>query len=100
MRSTPSSRSPLRADEPAHFARRFRDETGTTPKLWLTHQRVLLARRMLESGDDPVETVAIRCGFSTAAMLRHHFARIVGTSPASYRRTFCSRDSLTTSTPA
>ncbi len=70
------------------FARRFRDETGTTPVLWLTHQRVLMARRMLESGDDPIDTVAQRCGFSTTAMLRHHFARIVGTSPASYRRTF------------
>ena len=82
---------------PRTFARRFRAETGTTPMLWLTHQRVLLARRMLESGDDPIETVATRCGFSTAAMLRHHFTRIVGTSPAAYRRTFCTRESLTTS---
>ncbi len=70
------------------FARRFRAETGTTPHLWLTHQRVLLARRMLESGHDPVDTVASRCGFQTAAMLRHHFARIVGTTPTSYRRAF------------
>ena len=70
------------------FARRFRAETGTTPYLWLTHQRVLLARRMLEEGDDPVDTVAQRCGFGSGAMLRHHFGRIVGVSPASYRRTF------------
>ena len=70
------------------FARRFRAETGTTPYLWLTHQRVLLARRMLEEGDDPVDTVAQRCGFGSGAMLRHHFGRIVGVSPASYRRSF------------
>lgn len=70
------------------FARRFRAETGTTPYLWLTHQRVLLARRMLEEGDDPVDTVAARCGFGSGAMLRHHFGRIVGVSPAAYRRTF------------
>jgi transcriptional regulator GlxA family with amidase domain len=70
------------------FARRFRAETGTTPHLWLTHQRVLLARRMLEEGDDPVDTVAVRCGFGTGAMLRHHFGRIVGVSPAAYRRAF------------
>lgn len=73
---------------PRTFARRFRAETGTTPHLWLTHQRVLLARRMLEEGDDPIDTVADRCGFGTGAMLRHHFARIVGVSPAAYRRTF------------
>jgi transcriptional regulator GlxA family with amidase domain len=76
------------AMSPRTFARRFRAETGTTPHLWLTHQRVLLARRMLEEGDDPIETVAARCGFSTSAMLRHHFGRIVGVSPASYRRAF------------
>jgi transcriptional regulator GlxA family with amidase domain len=43
---------------------------------------------MLEGGDEPIETVAARCGFGTAAMLRHHFARIVGVSPGAYRSTF------------
>jgi transcriptional regulator GlxA family with amidase domain len=76
------------AMSPRTFARRFRAETGTTPHLWLTHQRVLLARRMLEEGDDPIDTVAQRCGFGTGAMLRHHFGRIVGVSPAAYRRAF------------
>ncbi|HEY7010240.1 MAG TPA: helix-turn-helix domain-containing protein [Jatrophihabitantaceae bacterium] len=76
------------AMSPRTFARRFRAETGTTPHLWLTHQRVLMARRMLEEGDDPIDAVAQRCGFGTGAMLRHHFGRIVGVSPASYRRTF------------
>ena len=33
---------------PRTFARRFRAETGTTPHDWLTNQRVLLARRLLE----------------------------------------------------
>ena len=74
------------------FARRFRAETGTTPHLWLTHQRVLLARRMLEEGQDTVDVVAERCGFGSGAMLRHHFAHIVGVSPAAYRRTFRQRE--------
>jgi transcriptional regulator GlxA family with amidase domain len=77
---------------PRTFARRFRDETGTTPHLWLTQQRFLLARRMLEAGDDSIDVVAERCGFSTATMLRHHFARVVGTSPSAYRRQFCGRE--------
>lgn len=70
------------------FARRFAAETGTTPHTWLTHQRILRARTLLEAGDDPVETVARRSGFGSAAMLRHHFVRVVGTSPYAYRRTF------------
>lgn len=81
------------AMSPRTFARRFRAETGTTPHLWLTQQRILLARRMLEEGDEPIDTVASRCGFGTAAMLRHHFGRVVGVSPASYRRTFQPRRS-------
>jgi transcriptional regulator GlxA family with amidase domain len=79
------------AMSPRTFARRFRQETGTTPHLWLTQQRILVARRMLESGDDAIEIVAERSGFSTATMLRHHFTRIVGTPPSAYRRQFCSR---------
>jgi transcriptional regulator GlxA family with amidase domain len=76
------------AMSPRTFARRFHAETGTSPHLWLTHQRVLLARRMLEEGEDPIDTVATRCGFGTGAMLRHHFGRIVGVAPATYRRNF------------
>jgi transcriptional regulator GlxA family with amidase domain len=76
------------AMSPRTFARRFRDETGATPHAWLTNQRVLHAREMLERGDDPIETVARHSGFGTAAMLRHHFTRVVGTSPAAYRRAF------------
>ena len=70
------------------FARLFVAETGVTPHVWLTQQRVLRARQLLESGDEPIESVAHRSGFGTAAMLRHHFTRVVGTSPHAYRRTF------------
>ena len=55
---------------------------------WLVSQRVVLAQRLLETTDDPVELVAHRCGFSTAAGMRQHFQRVTGTSPLAYRRTF------------
>lgn len=73
---------------PRTFARRFREETGTTPHQWLSHQRVLLAERLLEETGIPIEEVARRSGFGTAATLRHSFSRVRGTSPAAYRRTF------------
>jgi AraC family transcriptional activator FtrA len=70
------------------FARRFRSETGTTPLQWLLGQRVLEARRLLERTGLPVEVVAGRAGFGSAASLRDHFARATATTPTAYRRAF------------
>ena len=71
---------------PRTFARRFREETGTTPLQWLLARRVLEARRLLEETDLPVDEVAWRCGFGTAACLRDHFRRATATTPTAYRR--------------
>jgi transcriptional regulator GlxA family with amidase domain len=73
---------------PRTFARRFAEETGHSPKRWLTAQRVHHARRLLESTDLPVELVAQRSGFGSAAAMRTHFARVTATRPTAYRRTF------------
>jgi transcriptional regulator GlxA family with amidase domain len=73
---------------PRTFARRFKMATGTTPLQWLVTQRVILAQRLLESTELPIEVVAQRCGFGSAATLRQHFGRVVGTSPGAYRQTF------------
>ncbi len=73
---------------PRTFARRFQQETGTTPYRWILRQRVLLAQRLLEGTDETVDAVAGRTGFGSAAVLRHHFVRAVGTTPQAYRRTF------------
>ncbi|MFI8802404.1 GlxA family transcriptional regulator [Micromonospora chalcea] len=92
-------RHPVTVDElaaragmaPRTFARRFRAETGTTPHDWLTNQRVLLARHLLEDTTLSVEGVAEQAGFGDAAALRHHFTRRVGTTPLAYRTTFRER---------
>ena len=70
------------------FMRKFKAVTSTTPHAWLLRQRVNLAQRLLETGERSVEEVARVSGFGTAAMLRHHFVRERGTSPAAYARTF------------
>lgn len=81
----------LASMSPRTFARRFRAETGTTPYEWLLTARLAAAQRMLERGDDVVETVAARAGFGTAAAMRHHFAKRLGTTPQAYRAAFCDR---------
>ncbi|GAA0917634.1 helix-turn-helix domain-containing protein [Streptomyces thermoalcalitolerans] len=73
---------------PRTFARRFQQETGTTPYRWLLRQRVLLAQELLEATDETMDAIASRTGFGTAAALRHQFIRTLGTTPNAYRRAF------------
>ncbi|MGW7794123.1 GlxA family transcriptional regulator, partial [Streptomyces tricolor] len=71
---------------PRTFARRFQQETGTTPYRWILRQRVLLAQELLEGTDETMDAIAWRTGFGTAAALRHQFVRALGTTPHAYRR--------------
>ncbi|MFC8518126.1 GlxA family transcriptional regulator [Streptomyces sp. NPDC057257] len=73
---------------PRTFARRFQQETGTTPYRWILRQRVLQAQRLLEATDETVDSIAGRTGFGNAAALRHQFVQAIGTTPHAYRRTF------------
>ncbi|MER5469694.1 helix-turn-helix domain-containing protein [Streptomyces sp. NPDC002685] len=73
---------------PRTFARRFQQETGTTPYRWILRQRVLLAQELLEATDETMDAIAGRTGFGNAAALRHQFVRSLGTTPHAYRRTF------------
>ncbi|WP_223693753.1 helix-turn-helix domain-containing protein [Leifsonia poae] len=76
------------------FARRFVAETGVPPMQWLTRQRILQARLLLETTDLPIDEVARRCGFGSATLFRHHFDQEVGVPPTSYRKTFaCAAES-------
>ena len=70
------------------FSRRFVAETGVPPMQWLTTQRILHARLLLETTDLPIDEVARRCGFGSATLLRHHFDSEVGVPPTRYRAAF------------
>jgi transcriptional regulator GlxA family with amidase domain len=70
------------------FARRFKQSTGTTPLQWVLHQRVARAQRLLETTRLGVDEIAMASGFNSAAALRQHFSRLVGSTPSGYRSTF------------
>src|SRR5258706_4434762 len=81
---------------PRTFERRFRATLGASPYHWLLQQRIALAQRLLETTDDPIELIAVQCGFSSAATLRLHFRRLLRLPPQSYRHTFQFRTDLQT----
>lgn len=73
---------------PRTFARRFKAATGTTPLQWILHQRVVAAQSALETTTATVDDIAATCGFGSAAALRQHFTKLVGSTPSNYRAAF------------
>ncbi|RKT08425.1 transcriptional regulator GlxA family with amidase domain [Streptomyces sp. 3211.6] len=71
-----------------HFARVFKQETGTSPAAYVEAVRVELARRLLETTDCPLDQVAAGSGLGSAETLHRAFRRQLATTPAAYRRRF------------
>ncbi|MGW5877276.1 GlxA family transcriptional regulator [Nocardiopsis terrae] len=68
--------------------RHFRSQVGTTPMRWLLQARVNRAQQLLESTDQPIDRVASETGFGSTTTFRHHFTRLTGVPPSTYRGTF------------
>ncbi|WP_429131686.1 helix-turn-helix domain-containing protein [Ensifer sp. 4252] len=70
----------------AVFLRAFRETTGTTPYQFLTQARVNRARDLLVSSPLPIAEIAMACGFADQSHFTRVFSRVVGTTPAYWRR--------------
>lgn len=70
------------------FKRRFSAATGMAPLAYVHHVRLEEAKQMLESGELPVEAVALEVGYSDNSFFTRLFRRKVGMNPAQYRQRF------------
>jgi AraC family transcriptional regulator len=69
-----------------HFASAFRVATGLTPHQWLQRHRIDKAKSLLLNSTNPVADIAAACGFADQSHLTRVFARLVGSTPAAWRR--------------
>ena len=70
------------------FQRRFYILTGVSPHQWLSRQRVIKVRALLETTDLSIEEIAFKAGLGSSANLRKHFSRYLNTTPRAYRTAF------------
>lgn len=70
------------------LGRRFKQITNATLSRYIEDVRLSSARKLLETSEQSVQTVAANTGFVTAASMRRVFMRRLGTSPSSYKKSF------------
>jgi transcriptional regulator GlxA family with amidase domain len=71
---------------PRQFSRAFRAETGETPAGAVERLRAEAAKARVETGSEPLETIAASVGFNDPERMRRAFVRRFGKSPQALRR--------------
>jgi AraC family transcriptional regulator len=69
-----------------HFSRAFKISTGLTPHQWRQLCRIDAVKQLLTGSSRSIADIALACGFADQSHLTRVFGRIVGTSPAQWRR--------------
>ncbi len=65
--------------------KRFKKETGVTPKEYLSNRRLEAAKYLLLTSDYSIGQIASLCGFSTAAYFVYFFRIETGKTPKLFR---------------
>jgi len=69
-----------------HFTKSFRVATGLTPHQWLQRYRIDKAKHLLLNPALSIAEIAVSCGFADQSHLTRVFSRLVGDTPAAWRR--------------
>ena len=68
--------------------RRFKAATGFTLIEHIQNLRVEETKRLLETGQMPVDEISVEVGYEDASFFRRLFKRLTGLTPSQYRRMF------------
>lgn len=73
---------------PRNFKRRFKVASGESPLGYLQKLRVEAAKKLLESGDSPVDQISLQVGYVDHNHFRKLFKRHTTLTPSSYRERY------------
>ncbi|MEQ1885631.1 MAG: AraC family transcriptional regulator [Bryobacteraceae bacterium] len=71
---------------PLYLPRAFKSAFGQSPHQYVLSRRIERAKELLRNTNDPVVEIALSCGFSSQSHLANWFSRVVGATPATYRK--------------
>lgn len=70
----------------SHFSHAFKASTGMAPHQWQTNARIDRAKQLLVKNEASLTAVAAETGFSDQAHFTRVFRKVVGTTPALWKR--------------
>lgn len=69
----------------SHFKKRFRTETGLSPRQFILRDKIEAAKRILNEQPTSVTHIALDLGFVSSQYFATVFKRITGETPSRYR---------------
>lgn len=70
----------------SYFSQLFRECNGYSAWDYIISRRIDMAQRLLLSGNEPIYTVALRCGFHNTTNFNKAFKKHTGVAPSAYRK--------------
>ena len=64
-----------------HFSRRFRETRGISPGQYLSNLRLVMAMRLVQTGEHAVKDIAKQCGFTSPNYFCKVFRQTFGVTP-------------------
>ena len=65
--------------------RRLKNMSGLTATTYIRNRRILMAKRLLETTDQTISEIEVKCGFNTSGHFSRVFKAETGLSPLDYR---------------
>ena len=71
---------------PGYFGRACKDTFGLAPRALITRKRLDRAKVLMATTNEPLNQIALACGFADQSHFTNRFRRLMGVTPTAWRR--------------